>query len=328
MEQLILIETPLETQSLASLLPPLDPENLIRHDPNAHLILERDSSKLARCSLWWNNTPPYSNHKLGLIGHYATFNAAAAHQLLQHACAYLYAQGCTLAVGPMDGNTWHHYRLMTKRGNEPVFFLEPDNPDEYVSHFLEQGFTPFANYSSALTTNLSQKDLRLERVSTRLSKLDVRIRQLELQHFDSELQHIYAVSVISFRNNFLYTPIEEAEFRNEYSQIVQYIQPELVFIAEHEGQPVGFLFAVPDWLQKKRGEKTNTVIIKTVAVLPERIYAGLGNLLVAHCHAIAHELGYTRAIHALMHDANNSRNLSSRYAQTIRRYTLFAKVLE
>lgn len=327
MEQLILIETAMETQSLAPLLPPLDPE-LIRHAPDAHLVLGKDSSKnLGRCSLWWHNTPPYFNHKLGLIGHYAT-NAAAAHQLLQHACTHLRAQGCTLAVGPMDGNTWRRYRLMTERGNEPVFFLEPDNADEYVSHFLEQGFTPFANYSSALTTDLSQKDLRLERVSERLSELGVRIRQLDLQRFESELQRIYAVSVISFRNNFLYTPIREAEFTNEYSQILLYIQPELVFIAEHEGQPVGFLFAVPDWLQKKRGEEINTIIIKTVAVLPKRIYAGLGNLLIARCHAIAHELGYTRAIHALMHDANNSRNLSSRYAQTIRRYTLFAKVLE
>lgn len=71
----------------------------------------------------------------------------------------------------------------------------------------------------------------------------------------------------------------------------------------------------------------DTVIIKTVAVLPGRAYAGLGNVLVARVQAIAYALGYRRAIHALMHDSNNSRNLSDRYARSIRRYTLYARKL-
>jgi hypothetical protein len=40
---------------------------------------------------------------------------------------------------------------------------------------------------------------------------------------------------------------------------------------------------------------------------------------------MAREAGYTRAIHALMHDANRSGNISSRYARPIRRYTLYAQ---
>jgi len=39
-------------------------------------------------------------------------------------------------------------------------------------------------------------------------------------------------------------------------------------------------------------------------------------------------MGFTRAIHALMHETNKSRNLSARYARTIRRYTLFSKRLD
>lgn len=41
----------------------------------------------------------------------------------------------------------------------------------------------------------------------------------------------------------------------------------------------------------------------------------------------ARALGFTRAIHALMHETNKSRNLSAHYAKTIRRYTLFSKKL-
>jgi hypothetical protein len=114
-----------------------------------------------------------------------------------------------------------------------------------------------------------------------------------------------------------------------------------MLIAEQAEQLVGFLFAIPDFLQIQRNRSTsgasdrgasrrasiNTIVIKTVAGLPGRTYAGLGNLLVSEAQSIAHHLGYRRVIHALMHDANTSRNLSGRYAIPIRRYTLFCKPL-
>jgi GNAT superfamily N-acetyltransferase len=327
---IIQIQTPAQLADLNGRdgLLPLPPDLLKRHEPNSHWVLLNENQAIAAyCSLWWNNTPPYLNHRLGVIGHYATHDAESAGLLLNHACQELGARDCTMAVGPMDGNTWRRYRLLSQRGTEPIFFLEPDNPSDWCDQFRDAGFIPLATYSSALTADLSQTDPRLQRVEMRLQDLGVEVRSLNLQNFQQELQHIYQLSLISFRHNFLYTPIEAVEFVDQYSQIRPYVQPDLVLMAEHNNKLVGFLFAIPDLLQAKRGELINTVIIKTVAVLPGRLYAGLGNVLVARVQAIAHQLGYTRAIHALMHDANNSRNLSSRYAHTIRRYTLFAKEL-
>ena len=297
--------------------------------PDAHWVLIRDDSSdrniIGRCSLWWKNTPSYLNHRVGFIGHYAVKDATTATQLLQQACEQLAAFGCTLAIAPIDGNTWQRYRLVTQRGTHPVFFLEPDNPDDWPGHFLDQGFTPLAQYSSALNANLSYVDPRLERVERRLNKAGVVIRPINLQRIEAELHRVFEVAIASFRSNFLYTPITEAAFVAQYRPLLPYLNRELILIAEDNNKPIGFLFAIPDWLQAQRGETVNTIIIKTVAVLPKRIYAGLGNLLVATCQTRAYEKGFTSAIHALMHDANASRNLSRRYAQTIRRYTLFAK---
>ena len=39
------------------------------------------------------------------------------------------------------------------------------------------------------------------------------------------------------------------------------------------------------------------------------------------------QLGYMRAIHALMHEQNASRNLSRQYAHPMRGYALFGKAL-
>jgi GNAT superfamily N-acetyltransferase len=333
-QQLILLSNPLETelpthqQKYLSHLPPLDPALIASHTPDAHWLLVRDRSHIAgRCSLWWRQTPAYQNFQLGLIGHYAVADADAAACLLEHASQELAGRGCTLAVGPMDGSTWRRYRLLTERGKHPVFFLEPDNPDDWPEHFLKAGFTPLAHYSSALNTDLSHTDPRLERVSQRLQAAGIQIRPVDWQRLDEELHRIYTVATISFRHNFLYTPVSFPEFLNQYRPLLPYLRPELILIAEHSGEPAGFLFAIPDCLEAHRGENVKTVIIKTVAVLPHRTYAGLGNMLVARCHEIARQLGYSQAIHALMRDKSASRHLSRRYAHTIRGYTLFAKQL-
>jgi hypothetical protein len=100
-----------------------------------------------------------------------------------------------------------------------------------------------------------------------------------------------------------------------------------VLLAERRGELVGYLFAIPDMLQAKRGVPIDTIVVKTAAVLPGREYAGLGGLLVSGVHAVASSLGYARSIHALMHESNESRNLSGHYGAPFRRYTLYGKAL-
>ena len=309
-------------------LPPFDPADLARHAADCHWRLMGDHGETAgRCSLWWRNTPSLPGHRLGLIGHYAAIDGVAARRLLQHGCAELAARGCTLAVGPMDGSTWRRYRLIVERGSEPVFFLEPDNPDDWPEHFRDSGFAPLAHYSSAINIDLSRFDPRLPEIAERLAAQGVRLRAFDPGAFEDELRGIYAVSGFGFRNNFLYAPLAEAEFIAQYRALRPHVRADLVFIAEHRGEPIGFIFAIPDLLQARRGQPIDTVIIKTVAVLPEHAGAGLGGLLVARVQEIARDLGYTRVIHALMHEVSHSGKISRHYARTMRRYALFARTL-
>lgn len=331
MERLLSASTPAELEPWQSPADPLhlDPAALGRDAPNTHWMLVGERGALrARCSLWWTRTPSLLGHRVGLIGHYAARDAAAAGLLLERACRELAARGCSVAVGPMDGSTWRRYRLLTERGSEPTFFLEPDNPDDWPDHFLTLGFQPIAHYISAVNCDLSRAEPRVGHIAERLSAQGVRIRALDPWRAEDDLRRIYSVSAVSFRNNVLYTPIAEPDFLAQYRALVPALRPELVLIAETADQPVGFIFAVPDLKQAERGHPIDTVIVKTLAVLPERTHAGLGSLLLAVCQRAAHQLGYTRTIHALMHEQNTSRNLSRRYAQPMRRYALFGKALE
>jgi GNAT superfamily N-acetyltransferase len=297
------------------------------HHCDAHLIAIQDDIAVARCSLWWTQVPELPGSRVGVVGHFAACDSAHAGELLKSAGEILKHHGCDLAIGPMDGNTWHRYRLLTKRGPEPAFFLEPDNPDDWPGFFTAAGFAPLATYFSALNEDLTLEDERIPRTLERLERTGVKLRPLNPARFVDELRRIYEVSRVSFQSNFLYTPIAESEFLAQYEPVRAHVRPEMVILAERAGQPVGFVFAIPDLAQAKRGQTVDTVVLKTVAVLPGRAYAGLGNVLVAVCQQQARALGFRRVIHALMHENNNSLNLSGHYARTFRRYALFSRAL-
>jgi hypothetical protein len=325
----LLVTAPRELAALkrAPGLPSFDSNDLARHQADAHWLLVADDCIHAHCSLWWRNSAQLNDQRTGVVGHYAAVDAQSSAMLLQHACDKLHARGCVHAVGPMNGSTWHAYRVVTEAGSEPPFFLEPATPPEAPFHWQGAGFLPIAEYSSYLNDDLTYEDPRLLQVEGRIGQSGVELRTLDLNDYEGELRRVYRLACISFRPNFLYTPIGEAEFVQMYAQLRAYIRPELVLMATHGSEIVGFLFSIPDFLQTQRGRNIDTVIIKTVAILPGRAYAGLGNLLAARCHRTAHELGYRRAVHALMHDGNHSRNVSSRYAHAMRRYALYGRTL-
>jgi len=229
----------------------------------------------------------------------------------------------------MDGSTARRYRLVTERGEEPPFFLEPDNPDDWPAHWTAAGFSSLAEYYSALQPTLDHADPRLPALSAHFDGMDVCVRPLDLGRFDDELRLIYTVAAPSFLDNFLATPLAEPEFLAQYRPVRPYLRPELVLLAERGDRLVGFAFALPDWLQAQRGEPVTTVIVKTLAVLPEVAGQGLATLLSARLQEQAVRLGFIRAIHALMHERNVSRRVSTRFdGHIFRRYTLFARPLD
>ena len=176
----------------------------------------------------------------------------------------------------MDGHTWRNYRFVTERGSEPPFFLEPDNPDDWPGHFQGRGFRPLARYASMLNTDLDRPDPAAEAIARRMNESGIRIRPLDFGNFDEELHRVYAVSTVSFRNHLLYLPLSERDFLAHYLPFRSLVRPELVIVAERDGRCLGFIFALPDLLQSRRGGSVDTIIVKTLAVLPGREYAGCG----------------------------------------------------
>lgn len=260
--------------------------------------------------LWWSHSPSYQSHKIG------TFGTPLTQAEITAAESHLQAKGCTLAVAPMESNTWRPHRAVIRSDGSPPFLLEPITAPETAELFLKAGYHILSQYSSS-RVDLTAPSPQLSLLEKRLSKIT--IRTLNLAKFEDELRNIYQLSTRAFIDNFLYTPISEPEFLAQYLAFKAHLTPDSAFLAEQDDQLVGFVFGYPD---------QNRFIVKTLAVLPERRFAGLGTLLVAQIQEKARESGFTQAIHALQREDNQSLRISTRFqAEIFRRYALFAKKL-
>lgn len=233
-----------------------------------------------------------------------------------------------MAVGPMDGSIWRSYRLIIEDDGAPPFFLEPDSPLEWASHFSACGFSESTRYFSAINSDLNREDPAARRARGYMNEQGIHIRTIDTDDLQRELDRIYALSATCFQQSPFYTQLDPRDFNDIYLRLGSVIDSRLVLMAEHQDKTVGFIFALPDLLQAQCGEKIDRVIIKTVAVMPGRPFAGTGVVLIDAIRERAHALGYRHIIHALMREGGVSGNISARTAYPFRRYALYEKLLD
>ena len=281
----------------------------------------------AKCSAWWSTTPRFREHVAGVIGFYHAEDDESADALISHALSQLASQGCTFVLGPMDQNTWHDYRFIIESDGRPPFFLEPRGSERGAVQFQRHGFRELARYFSAITEDLSLRSDRIDRLRSAFLARGIQIRTLQKHRFIAEMKQIHLVATKAFRDHFLYTSICEDDLIEMYRPFESLISTGLILLAEQGGRVVGFCFAVPDLLQAKRNEPIDTMIIKTLGVIPGREFAGLGQLLLEEVQHRASVAGYRRGVHALVGEGGAMARISGRYATPFRRYALFGKEL-
>ncbi len=251
---------------------------------------------------------PHEEGDLALLGY---LEGEALRQRVQE----LDALGCHRILGPMEGTTWQSYRLVTWSDGSIPFALEAERLFQDPAPWRALGFREADGYFSSRLSLAA--DAQAERAQLRFEQKGLQIRPLDLSRFTEELDALHELSLIAFAHNLWYQPISREAFHALYLPFADQLLPDCVRLAEADGQLQGFVFSQPD---PRRGE----LIIKTVAIRPERRWAGLGRVLCNCAAAEGRALGMDHGIHAFMHDANVSANLA-RDAEVIRRYHLLIR---
>ena len=298
-------------------------------DARLFLVCGSDGVPLARCAALWNAAMHLPDGETpGVIGWFAAREGAeaadAARTVLDAATAALRADhGAQCVVGPLDFCTWNAYRLALPEAGPRRFLPDVDTPPHYPALFESAGFAKLADYSSTVLTPDPTTWSRLDRAAARFAARGIRVDPFDPSRAERDLLDIFAVARVAFSKAFLYTPISEEGFLARYRPFVPRIVPELVRIARYaSGEPAGFVFAIPNPLSRPDMPE---LVAKTVAVMPDPVLRGLGAWLVEDIHKRAAGHGFRIVYHALMHEANDSANITAGAATVVRRYRLYVR---
>lgn len=291
------------------------------------VVLVNESKLIAKATCFFKNTPRVQGKEIGTIGEFETEFKEAGIEILSKCEEILRNKGAELIVAPMDGNTWRKYRTLKYSNGEPIFTLENVSSIEYNQILQESGFEEIYTYTSTkglISDCYNSKSLDI--LEEKLKNENIKIRKFDKQNYIDDLKKIYNISIKCFYRNPFYTEIKEAEFLKQYMNYIQMVDDDLVFIAEKQGREIGFIFCIPDFNEMKAYGKVSTIIVKTVAVLPDYERYAIGNIMLRRIAKVAKDKGFEKWIFAFMYSNNTSQKMAKRNkTELIREYALYGK---
>ncbi|MCP4203946.1 MAG: GNAT family N-acetyltransferase [bacterium] len=287
-----------------------------------------------------------SQKPYGMLGFFeALDDSGAVAALFETAIEWFRERGIATVIGPIDGDTWHSYRLNAGPFEEAPFLMEPYNPPYYPELWRGNGFDVLETYLSQRASDLAAVVEAMAPKHRRALEAGYSIETLRLDRFDAELGRLYRLSLRVFAGNFLYTAISEESFLDLYRQSRALVDAELVFFARApDGSDAGFLFAFPDRFRAVAAmqgkshllaklkfltlrNRTDSVNLKSLGVVPEHRKSGVGAALMYRAYKAALRKGYRHANLCLLRAGNPSGRLEGGRSQVFRRYELYERRL-
>lgn len=303
--------------------------DIIENEQNIKVILKNNKEELGTATCFFRNTPRVNGKNIGAIGEFQTKTEEAGIEIIKKCEEILKEKGIKLVIAPMNENTWKKYRTLKYSRGDYFFTLENVNPIEHNEIFKKLGFKEVYDYTSTkgLIENAYDSE-SLDAMEEKIEKENIVIRKFKKLNYMEDLKKIYNISIKSFCRNPLYTQIEETEFLKQYEQYINMIDEELILICEKEGKELGFVFCIPNFNELKENNKIHTIIVKTIAVVPECENLAIGNVMLRKIAKIAQNKGYKEWIFAFMYRNNTSQKMAKRNkTEIIREYSLYGKEL-
>jgi GNAT superfamily N-acetyltransferase len=263
----------------------------------------------------------------GMIGFFEAFERPpAVNALFGEAIRWLRREGAEAVVGPMDGDTWHAYRLNLGPFQRPPFPMEPYNKSYYADLWLGFGFRELARYQTKRIENVAEIQPRLEPILDRALSRGYRFRSLDPKNMRDELHILYRLATAAFAKNLLYSEISRKEFLALYEPVLPRLETDLVMLARApDGTYTGFLLGVLHRGQQSLSPllRDDVVHLKSFGVVPSRRAHGVGSALVCKVYQRMVEKGLHTANMCLMRDGSASNRYDFGRATIVRRYALY-----
>jgi hypothetical protein len=256
---------------------------------------------------------------IGMISHFEAVDSIQySNALFRDGISWLRSNGCKKIIGPIDGDTWHSYRLNLGPYEKSPFILEPYNPAYYEALWKDAGFRTIEEYSSKFVPDINRVKDSYSDSFQDFIKDGYTFRPLELKNFKKEIEILYTLTVSIFNQNKFYSEISLDEYVALYEKLSTIIkEDDIQFVLASNKKEVGFLFTL---------SQLNVLNLKTMGVLGEYRKKGMAKALIYQAYDIASNKGICSANMCLMHKDNPSQKLDASTGVTFRNYALFEYV--
>jgi len=167
--------------------------------------------------------------------------------LFDAAEAWARARGLDTLVGPIDYSTNYPCGLLIDGFDTPPRVMMNHNPAYYGALFEGAGFTKAKDlYAYWINADQPLPD-RFRRVAELAARRgQVTLRTARMSDFKAEVARVKEIYNHAWEKNWGFVRMTDAEFDHLASELRLAIDPDLLFIAEVDGRPVGFSLALPD----------------------------------------------------------------------------------
>jgi GNAT superfamily N-acetyltransferase len=233
----------------------LNRKNPFYKDADRHLFLAlRNGVPVGRIAAIENRAHnAFHDDRVGFFGFFECRNDPdAARALFDAAERWLAARGLDTMRGPMNPSTNHECGLLVGGYEHHPMIMTTWNPEYYQTLIESLGFTKakdlLAYFVARDGADAFVPPDRYRAVAERaLRGRRLVFRTLNRKAFDAEVERCWQIYNSAWEKNWGFFPMSRESFLHE-AKVLEYIaKPELTFMAEVDGEPVGFMIFVPDF---------------------------------------------------------------------------------
>jgi GNAT superfamily N-acetyltransferase len=175
-----------------------------------------------------------------------------AGRLLDAAQRWLRARGRERMLGPMDYSMNYSCGLLVDGFETPPRLMMNHNPPYYEDLLVSWGLVKVKDLYAWWFSDNPQIEEWRPRVERLQKRSRVRIRSVNPNDLFAEIERCKRLYNESWRDNWGFVPMSDAE-SDEMARMMKLVAiPEMLLIAEIDGEPVGFSFTLPDFYEAIR----------------------------------------------------------------------------
>lgn len=183
----------------------------------------------------------------GMWGALQAEDGAVAAALIHRAEQWLRGQGMTRVLAPMTLSVWEEPGLLVKGFDHPPMIMMGHNSPEQQGWIEGAGYAPakkLATFDLDITKPFPPLIQRIVQSGEKNAR--IRIRDVDLKNFDREVEIICSILNDAWSENWGFVPFTPTEIAYTAKKMKPLVKPDLVRIAEYDGEPVAFMITLPD----------------------------------------------------------------------------------